>query len=67
MRGVRVPARDAQSVKKTLIERGVLDTGKKALRDGDSVIFPVRADVEGFETVEAEFKDARKHGKFMDA
>ncbi|MEE8403266.1 MAG: class I SAM-dependent methyltransferase family protein [Candidatus Hydrothermarchaeaceae archaeon] len=67
MRGVKVLAKEAQSVKKELIERGVLDTGKKALRDGDSVIFPVRADVEGFETVEAEFKDVRKHGKFRDA
>jgi len=67
MRGVRVPAKEAQSAKNRLIGLGALDTGKKALRDGGFVIFPVKKDVEGFDTVDAAFKDVRKHRKFKDA
>ncbi len=67
MRGVRIPAKEAQRVKKELIEAGALDTGKKATRDGEFVIFPVKGDADGFETVKADFKEVRRHRKFKDA
>jgi tRNA (guanine37-N1)-methyltransferase len=66
MLGVRVPAKDAQKVKKELRDICALDTGKKAARDGDFVIFPVNGEVEGHDLVEAEFEGFRGHRKFKD-
>ena len=66
MLGVRVPAKDAQRVKRELKEAGALDTSKKAARDGDFVIFPVKGEVEGHDTVETEFKGFRGHRKLKD-
>ncbi len=69
MRGVRVPTKEAQSTKNRLIALDALDTGRKVLRDGDFVIFPLKADAdaEGFETVSADFKSVQRHRKFRDA
>lgn len=67
MLGVRVPAKEAESVKKELMSRGILDTEKKARRDGGHVIFPVLSEGDGFETVEAEFRDVKKLKSFRDA
>lgn len=66
MLGVRVPARDAQKVLRKLKEAGTFDTSKRAKRDGDFVIFPITAEVPGFETVEADFEELKKHRKFRD-
>jgi tRNA (guanine37-N1)-methyltransferase len=66
MLGVKVPAKDAQTVKRKLKEDGVLISGKKAKRDGDFVIFPVSDGVEGHETVEMEFEGFKGHMKFKD-
>lgn len=66
MLGVRVPARDAQKVLRKLKEAGIFDTSKRAKRDGDFVIFPITAEVPGFETVEADFEELKKHRKFRD-
>jgi tRNA (guanine37-N1)-methyltransferase len=66
MFGVKVPAKDAQRVKKELKEKEALHTGKKAKRDGDFVIFPVKRDVPGFDTIETEFNDFEGHKKFKD-
>jgi tRNA (guanine37-N1)-methyltransferase len=66
MLGVRVPAKEAQKVKRELKEAGALDTSKKAARDGDFVIFPVKGDVEAHDTVEVEFEGFKGHRKFKD-
>ena len=66
MFGVRVPAKDAQKVKRKLKEAGVLISGKKAKKEGDFVIFPASDSVEGHETVELEFEGFRGHRKFKD-
>lgn len=66
MLGVRVPARDAQKVLRKLKEAGTFDTSKRAKRDADFVIFPITAEVPGFETVEADFEELKKHRKFRD-
>jgi tRNA (guanine37-N1)-methyltransferase len=67
MLGVKVPTKDAQRIKKELKEKGVLDMGRKAKRDGDFVIFPVLEKVEGFESIETEFDEFTGHRKFRDA
>lgn len=68
MQGVKVHAKDAQRVKNALIGLGALDTGKKTIRDGEFVVFPVRAavDLGEFETVSADFKAIKRHRKFRD-
>jgi tRNA (guanine37-N1)-methyltransferase len=66
MLGMRVPAKDAQKVKRELKEKRALDKGKKAKRDGEFVIFPVLEKVEGFDSVETEFEEFGGHRKFKD-
>ena len=39
--GIRVKSRDGEAVKEVLLSSGLLDTGKRASRCGDSVFFPV--------------------------
>jgi tRNA (guanine37-N1)-methyltransferase len=66
MLGVKVASKDAQKVKRELKEKGALDKGKKAKRDGEFVIFPVLEKVEGFENIETEFDEFAGHRKFRD-
>lgn len=64
-KGIKVPVRQAEKVKKELISSGVFDRGKKVKRRGGFVIFPVKAAKHGYEAVEEEFEE-RKHYSFQD-
>jgi tRNA (guanine37-N1)-methyltransferase len=66
-KGVRISKTKAQDLRCTLQEKGFLDTDKKALRDGDFVIFPIAGDISGeYDVVEAEFEDVVKRKGFND-
>jgi len=56
MLAVKVPKREAERARRRLIELGVLAKGYAVKREGEFVLFPVRAPVEGFELVEGEFE-----------
>ncbi len=60
MLAVKVPKREAERARRKLLELGVLAKGYYIKREGDSVLFPVTGQVEGFELVEAEFERLRK-------
>ena len=65
-RGIKVPVREAEKVKKELLSSGVFDRGKKVKRRGGVVIFPVRKVPNlGYEVVEEEFEELRRI-KFQD-
>ncbi|NJF24554.1 class I SAM-dependent methyltransferase family protein [Thermococcus sp. Bubb.Bath] len=57
MLAVKVPKREAERMRRKLLELGVLAKGYSPKREGDFVFFPVTGPVEGFELVEAEFKE----------
>ncbi|ASJ09774.1 tRNA (guanine-N1)-methyltransferase [Thermococcus siculi] len=60
MLAVKVPKREAEKVRRKLLELGVLAKGYSVKREGDFVFFPVTGPVEGFELVEAEFEKTGK-------
>ncbi|USS41613.1 class I SAM-dependent methyltransferase family protein [Thermococcus aggregans] len=60
MLGVKVPRRDAEKVRKKLIELGILATDLRVKHNGEFVIFPVKEKVEGFEIVEETFERAKR-------
>ncbi|WP_461864298.1 class I SAM-dependent methyltransferase family protein, partial [Thermococcus sp.] len=60
MLAIKVPKREAERVRRRLLELGVLAKGYSIKREGDFVLFPVTERVEGFELVESEFKESRK-------
>ncbi|NJE48586.1 class I SAM-dependent methyltransferase family protein [Thermococcus sp. 9N3] len=60
MLAVKVPKREAEKVRRKLIELGVLAKGYAVRREGEFVLFPVTREVEGFELVEAEFERLEK-------
>lgn len=55
MLGVRVPKRDAESVRRRLMSDGVLLREYQPVRDDDFVIFPVSRPVPGLDTVDIDF------------
>ncbi|NJE55538.1 class I SAM-dependent methyltransferase family protein [Thermococcus sp. 21S9] len=56
MLAVKVPKREAEKVRRKLIELGVLAKGYAVRRESEFVLFPVTEEVSGFELVEAEFE-----------
>jgi len=56
MLAVKVPKREAEKVRRRLIELSVLAKEYAVRREGEFVLFPVTREVEGFELVEAEFE-----------
>ncbi|EEB74761.1 class I SAM-dependent methyltransferase family protein [Thermococcus sp. AM4] len=60
MLAVRVPKREAEKVRRKLLELGVLAKEYAVRREGEFVLFPVTEEVEGFELVEAEFERLEK-------
>jgi len=60
MLAVKVPKREAERVRRKLLELGVLAKGYSIKREGNFVIFPVTEPVGGFELVEAEFERLEK-------
>ncbi len=56
MLAVKVPKREAEKVRRKLIELGVLAKGYAVKREGDFVLFPITRPVKGFELVEADFE-----------
>ncbi|KUH32378.1 tRNA (guanine-N1)-methyltransferase [Thermococcus celericrescens] len=56
MLAVKVPKREAEKVRRKLIDLGVLAKGYAVKREGEFILFPVTGPVEGFELVEAEFE-----------
>jgi len=60
MLAVKVPKREAEKVRRKLLELGVLAKEYAVRREGEFVLFPVTEEVEGFELVEAEFERLEK-------
>jgi len=60
MLGIKVPRREAEKVRKKLIELGILDTDFKVKHKEEFVIFPVKEKIEGFEIVEETFKRVKR-------
>ncbi|AHL22188.1 tRNA (guanine(37)-N1)-methyltransferase Trm5b [Thermococcus nautili] len=60
MLAVKVPKREAEKVRRKLIELGVLAKGYAVRREGEFVLFPITREVEGLELVEAEFERLEK-------
>ncbi|NJE26952.1 class I SAM-dependent methyltransferase family protein [Thermococcus sp. MV5] len=60
MLGVKVPKKEAESVRKTLLELNLLDNRFKVKTTGDFVVFPVKERIEGFELVETTFEQVSK-------
>ncbi|WP_148882145.1 tRNA (guanine(37)-N1)-methyltransferase Trm5b [Thermococcus aciditolerans] len=56
MLAVKVPKREAEKVRRKLIDLGVLAKGYAVKREGEFIFFPVTGPVERFELVEAEFE-----------
>lgn len=60
MLAVKVPKREAEKVRRKLIELDVLAKGYSPKREGNFVLFPVTGPVEGFELIETEFKKTER-------
>ena len=60
MLAVKVPKREAEKIRRKLIELGVLAKGYAVRREGEFVLFPVTEAVEGFELVEVDFERVEK-------
>jgi len=60
MLAVKVSKREAENIRRKLIELGVLAKGYAVRREGEFVLFPVSEPVGGFELVEAEFERLKK-------
>ncbi|RLF80062.1 tRNA (guanine-N1)-methyltransferase [Thermococci archaeon] len=60
MLGIKVPRREAEKVRKKLIELGILDTDFKVKHKEEFVIFPVKEKIEGFEIVEGTFERVKR-------
>jgi tRNA (guanine37-N1)-methyltransferase len=57
---VRVPKGEGESVRKKLLELGVLDAGLKIIREDGHILFPVLSDsIPGLELCEEEFDERR--------
>ncbi|ASJ04596.1 tRNA (guanine(37)-N1)-methyltransferase Trm5b [Thermococcus barossii] len=56
MLGVKVHKREAEKVRRRLIELGVLAKGYAVKREGEFILFPITEPVEDFKLVEADFK-----------
>ncbi|WP_457741746.1 tRNA (guanine(37)-N1)-methyltransferase Trm5b [Thermococcus sp.] len=56
MLAIKVPKREAEKVRRKLLELGVLAKGYAVKRDSEFVFFPITKPVKGFELVETEFE-----------
>ncbi len=56
---IRVPKKDAERVRKELMERGLL-RDLKLKRDGDFVLIPVNGDIEGYEMCFDDFEERKR-------
>ncbi len=66
MRGVRVPKREAERVRRRLLEEGVLLKDYQPLREGDYVVFPVSECPDDLECVDREFLSRRKKPRSLE-
>lgn len=68
MLGVRIPAKEAEKVRRELLAAGVLARGYRIKRQGDYVILPVkeiaRELLQGYRVVEAEFEPLARRRSF---
>ncbi|ANF23371.1 tRNA (guanine(37)-N1)-methyltransferase Trm5b [Thermococcus piezophilus] len=60
MLAVKVHKREAERVRRRLLELGVLAKGYSVKREGDYVLFPITRPVEGFELIDDEFERTEK-------
>jgi len=60
MLAVKVPKREAERVRRKLIELGVLSKGYAIRREGEFVLFPVTKPVEDFKLVETDFEKLKR-------
>ncbi len=59
--GVRVPEREAEKVKRELVAGGLLERGRRVLREGGFVLFPVKKPSGlPYETVQREFETVER-------
>ncbi|MGC1122402.1 MAG: class I SAM-dependent methyltransferase family protein [Candidatus Methanofastidiosia archaeon] len=56
MRGLKVPKREGESVRKFLIEENTLVKGYKIKRDEKFLYFPVKREIPGYDIVEIDFE-----------
>ena len=61
MRGLKVPKRHGEKVRKALVEQGLLLPGYKVFRDEQYIYFPVKESIPGYDTVDTLFEEKRKH------
>ncbi|USG99894.1 class I SAM-dependent methyltransferase family protein [Thermococcus argininiproducens] len=60
MLGVKVPKKEAEKIRKHLLELNVLNNNFKIKHQDEFVIFPIKKRVEGFEIIEITFEKAMK-------
>ncbi len=60
MLAVKVPRREAERVRRKLIELGILSKDYLIKREGEFVLLPITEPVKGFEIVETEFKRLKR-------
>ncbi|MDR3282603.1 MAG: class I SAM-dependent methyltransferase family protein [Candidatus Methanoplasma sp.] len=57
---IRVPKPDGEKVRNGLMASGLLDLSARIRSEGGFLLMPVLGDVDGFETEEAEFEEAKR-------
>ncbi|MBU7013777.1 MAG: class I SAM-dependent methyltransferase family protein [Theionarchaea archaeon] len=58
MRGLKVPKREGESIRKSLVEENILVKGYKIERDEGFLYFPVKREVPGYDMVEMDFQES---------
>ena len=60
MLGIKVPKKEAEKIRKQLLELNLLDVNFKVKHQNDFVIFPIKERIKGFEIIETTFEKAIK-------
>ncbi|ACS90512.1 Met-10+ like protein [Thermococcus sibiricus MM 739] len=60
MLGIKVPKKEAEKIRKQLLELNLLDVNFKIKHQNDFVIFPIKERIKGFEIIETTFEKATK-------
>jgi len=66
MLGIIVPRKEAESIRRRLLQSGLLLKDYQPVRDGNYVIFPVSSCPDGFECVEREFPARKKKPRSLE-
>ena len=60
MLGIKVPKKEAEKIRKQLLELNLLDVNFKVKHQNDFVIFPIKERIKGFEIIETTFERAKR-------